>query len=70
LGIILLIPFEKKGFYLGKRVRMCVGKRGRGRESQADSQLSLEPDAGLRSSPEPKLRVGCPTHLSHPGAPY
>ena len=46
------------------------GERSRGKEreteSEADSPLSLKPDAGLdlttlRSLPEPKSRVGCLT---------
>jgi len=57
-------PVSLKGLSAGGRGWGGVGRSGgRGRESQEDSVLSLEPDAGLdlgtlRSQHKPKPRVG------------
>ena len=65
----LLIYFERERERTSRRGR----SRGRERESQADSMLSMEPEAGLdprilRSIPELKpSRI--PNQLCHPGAP-
>ena len=53
---------------------MCEREAGGGREPQADSMLSTEPDGGLdptstRSGPEPQPRVRCTTDGAPPGAP-
>ena len=42
---------------------MSASGKGRGKESQVDSKLSMQPDAGLdltilKSGPKPKTRVG------------
>ena len=53
---------------------MCEPEAGGGREPQANSMLSTEPDGGLNptsmtSGPEPQSRVRCTTDGAPPGAP-
>lgn len=61
---------DKLNFFF-KDLFIYLGRdRDGGRASQTNSQLSVEPDAGLnptlRSSPEPKSRVGYPSPQAPP----
>ena len=67
--------FLKRFIYFTERKKeWWVRGLGKERESEADSVLSIEPDAGLkltapRSPPEPKLKSQRLNQLSHTGAP-
>lgn len=60
--ILFIYLFDREGETAYMHARAWEEQRERGRESQADSEMSMDPSAGLdlttlRSRPEPKPRV-------------